>query len=441
MNTHPLPLTFRQREIEQILSAVQAGDSCAVVGIGSVGKSNLMRFLQRTDVQQKYLEQDAGQMLFIYVDMNKLLKKSLWGLLELMLHQLLVELANQRVDERQLKEIEALHQKATQPKTRSLALRYLDRALRLVFVELKYRLVFLFDEFDELCRSLSPRAFAALRAMRDDYKYQLMYVVTTRLEMKRLREEIVEIEPFEEIITSRTIWLGPYSADDARFMLKRLEGRYDTTVDNEMAQRILATSGGHPGLLREAFHQVISSPDNAAPTLTPTTQIESECQRIWLSLTSDEQQLMTDLAGGHQPQTRQQSVLDRLRRKGLVGGPWAGQTDLFSTLFAGYVEQAHPAVGSTIFVDANRRSVWLNGHEITGLTHLEFSLIQYLFQKHGQVCTWDELADHLYPEDMGAVTDTRLASVVKRLRKKVEPHPKGPKYIITERGHGVRLVT
>ena len=52
MKGEPLPITYRAPEVKQILAAVQAGDSCSVIGIGSVGKSNLMRFLQREDVHR-----------------------------------------------------------------------------------------------------------------------------------------------------------------------------------------------------------------------------------------------------------------------------------------------------------------------------------------------------------------------------------------------------
>jgi DNA-binding response OmpR family regulator len=54
------------------------------------------------------------------------------------------------------------------------------------------------------------------------------------------------------------------------------------------------------------------------------------------------------------------------------------------------------------------------------------------------------LAEHLYPEDMAydgsGVSDTRLDSVVKRLRKQIEPDSQEPRYILTVRGAGFRLV-
>ena len=85
----------------------------------------------------------------------------------------------------------------------------------------------------------------------------------------------------------------------------------------------------------------------------------------------------------------------------------------------------------------------MNSREISGLTRLEFKLMAFLEKKRSQLCTRDELARHLYPEDMAlegeGVTDTRLDSLVKRLRKRIEPDPKEPQYIVTVRGHGFRL--
>ena len=60
-----LPITFRASEVEQIMAVLRAGESCTVVGIGSVGKSNLLRFLQREDVRQAYLGDEWAAYLFV----------------------------------------------------------------------------------------------------------------------------------------------------------------------------------------------------------------------------------------------------------------------------------------------------------------------------------------------------------------------------------------
>lgn len=439
-----LPLTFRSDIVDQVMQAVSAGESCAIVGIGSVGKSNLLRFLRREDVRQTYLGEHRPEFLFVYVDINKILKLSRWGLFELMLHQLLIELTDRATDQTILTTLDDLHQRATQPQTRYLALRHLDRAIRVICNQLGLRLVFLIDEFDDLCRRMVPEGFSALRALRDDYKYQLMYVVTTRLGVKRLRDEPREIESFEELVSPRTFWLGPYSEEDARVMLHRLATRHEATLNEKSVAEILEVTGGHPGLLREGYNVARQQSRGLVKALAKRLPVRDECQRIWLSLSPQEQRAMITLSGTGRVAEDQTDVVTRLRAKGLVRGPSLEKNQIFSPLFKDYIKKQNPVVGAGIIVDRNSSIVSVHGHEIKGLTPLEYKLIEYMDRNRSHLCTYDDLAAHLYPDDMsldgGGVTDTRLHSLVKRLRKQIEPNPKEPRYILTVRGRGLRLV-
>lgn len=437
------PLTFRATEVKAIMDCLRAGDSCSVVGIGSVGKSNLLRFLQREDVGRHYLGQESAAYLFVYLDLNKLLKPSRWGLFELMLHQLLLALTERSADETALKRIDELHQRATESHTRYLALRYLDRAVSIVCNQLGLRLVFLGDEFDGLCRTMSPPGFAALRALRDDYKYHLMYVLATRLELRRLRTEPGEIEALEELVSSSTIWLGPYAEEDTRSTLQQLEARYKLKLDKQSTRQVLQASGGHPGLLREVYRIIRRRPADFSEAIAGDPAVLDECGRIWFSIPPKEQQVMINLARAAPIPPDQFDILEHLVRKGLVTEAQTSGHQLFSPLLTAFVRQQNKVADTQVQMDPYRRSAWVNGYEVQGLTPLEYNLMAYLAKRRGQICTRDELVQHLYPDEMSlkgpGVTDTRLDSLVKRLRRRIEPNPDDPQYIITVRGHGIRL--
>lgn len=444
MKSQPIPVSFRSAEVDQILTALRAGESCTIVGIGSVGKSNLLRFLQQDDVHQAKLGPDSDTFLFVYLDANKLLKESLWGLWELMLHQLLIGLIDHGAHDAAIETVDDLHQRSTEPSTQHLALRYVDRAIRVVCRQLDLRLVFLVDEFDNLCRLLAPRGFSALRALRDDQKYRLMYVLATRMELSRLREEVEEIESFEELVSINTIWLGPYSERDARHMVRRLNTRHRSDLDEETADDLLMATGGHPGLLRAAYRVAIEHPADLPRTLALSPLVQDECRRLWLSLSAEEQRAITMLANAVNANPHQRETLERLRHKKLVGGPWADDDDVFSPLFAEYVREQQPVVGARIHVDRKRRMMLVNGHAVKRLPPLEYKFIEYLEERRGHVCSRDDLAQHLYPEDMAVgaqgVSDARLDAIVKRLRKRIKSVGGNPRYILTVRGHGFRLV-
>jgi DNA-binding winged helix-turn-helix (wHTH) protein len=441
MKPQLLPRTFRASEVSQVLAALDCGESCTVLGIGSVGKSNLLRFLQREDVHQAYLNKERAQFLFAHVDGNKMLEHSLWGLWELMLHQLVVGLTNREADKAALQSTDELYVRATQQETRYLALRYLDRAVNTVCNQLGLRLVYLIDEFDDLCRAMPSRGFSALRALRDDHKYRLMYVVATRLEFDHLREELAEIESFEELVSINTIWLGPYSEADARFMLERLEERHKTCLDEQTIDYLLAATGGHPGLLRAAYRVAAERPGDLPRELASAGLVQDECRRIWFSLPAAEQRTVTRLAATVDLVTSQPSILQRLRLKGVAGGPWVDDDSIFSPLLADYVRTQQPSIGARVQVDRDRRTVWVDGRLIRNLPPLEYGFIEYLEANRGQVCSRDELAQHLYPEDALAegVSDARLDAVAKRARKRIEPVRGQQRYIETVWGQGFRL--
>lgn len=346
-----LPLSFRSRETDNIFLRLRAGNSCNIIGIGSVGKSNLLRFIQQTDVRRAKLGAEWDKYLFVYIDANKLLERSEWGLWELMLHQILVELSNGEIKAAEYQEIDDLHQRSTAPATRHIALRYLDRAIGLICRNLNSRLVFLFDEFDDLYRTLPSQAFDALRALRDENKYSLMYVVAARKELKQLRSEEEHREAFEELVTPNAVWLSAYSKADARHTVQRLASRHSGKLDEKQIQNILKVTGGHPGLIRAVFPQMCEQ-TNATESLLANKTVREECQRIWESLTKDEQKALALLVS-NSPVQITEGLFEQLRQKGLLGGGWAESNEMFSSIFSMYIRNEKPVNDNRIKLTTN----------------------------------------------------------------------------------------
>lgn len=90
-------------------------------------------------------------------------------------------------------------------------------------------------------------------------------------------------------------------------------------------------------------------------------------------------------------------------------------------------------------VDRARRQVLMAGSEIV-LTPTEYDLLRVLVQHAGKVLTHRQLLRQVW--GMGYELETHLLQVnISNLRRKIEPDPSRPRYIITEVGVGYRLRT
>jgi predicted component of type VI protein secretion system len=84
--------------------------------------------------------------------------------------------------------------------------------------------------------------------------------------------------------------------------------------------------------------------------------------------------------------------------------------------------------------------LFVDGREIGArLSPQEHRLLACLFRRAGVVCTKKELNEALW--EGGIVDDSALASLVRRLREKIEPDPSRPIFVVTVPGFGYRLDT
>lgn len=79
-----------------------------------------------------------------------------------------------------------------------------------------------------------------------------------------------------------------------------------------------------------------------------------------------------------------------------------------------------------------------NGKEIE-LTAREFGILQYLAQNSGRVISRERLYETIWGEDSFGCDNTIMVHV-RHLREKIEDNPTEPKYIMTMRGLGYKLV-
>ncbi|MED5619443.1 response regulator transcription factor [Ideonella sp. BN130291] len=73
--------------------------------------------------------------------------------------------------------------------------------------------------------------------------------------------------------------------------------------------------------------------------------------------------------------------------------------------------------------------------QVCPLTQAEYRLLETFVRHPGRVWTRDQLLEHTRSLDT-EVFDRAVDVLILRLRRKIEPNPKHPQYIVTERGQG-----
>lgn len=102
------------------------------------------------------------------------------------------------------------------------------------------------------------------------------------------------------------------------------------------------------------------------------------------------------------------------------------------------IQQGSVISCGALTVDLLQHRVSVSGHEVK-LTPTEFEILKVLAQQAGKVLTHKQLLKLVWGQNYDE--DTHYIRVyIGQLRKKIEPDPMQPRYIITETGIGYRLM-
>ena len=87
-----------------------------------------------------------------------------------------------------------------------------------------------------------------------------------------------------------------------------------------------------------------------------------------------------------------------------------------------------------IFLDTDKQAVIRYGLPIY-FSKIEFRLLSYFIRNMNRPISHQELTDYVWGA-RGFIEKEELAVYINRIRKKIEPHPREPKYLVTVKGFG-----
>ena len=433
---------FRNLEAKKLFNWVKAGESASIVGMSGVGKSNLFNHLRDAQTQAMYLGATENRTIVIRANFHYVPDFSDRSVYSLLLEQLeMLDGERFNISEEVIDEINDLHEKLLDANNDVLKVqRYFKQAVRMVLGNSNRRLVILCDQFDEIYQEASPRLFANLRGLREAYKYRVSYFIFTRDLLTNLMDLDAEREEFYELMASNVMGLKPYNKEDAKLLLLRIADRNTMDLPEDLPDKLYALTGGHAGLLRATYLGVMQKGNLDkfdSKTVLKIPGIDIECEKIWRSLSVRERRVLAQLKLGAVPASTERPILTQLQIKGVLSEDRS--YTLFSPMFGDYVGGQEALWERPLYFDVKARQVWVVGEAAPKLTPLEFKLLRLLYERAGEVVVKDELVQAGWPEAHGGVSDEALTAAISRLRKKIEPDPKTPRFLENVHNQGYVL--
>jgi hypothetical protein len=448
-----LPDTLRHEDAAFILQRVADGDCSAVVGASNTGKSHLLRTLASKQVQHRLMSDLVNNYVFVYVDFNLMLEATEQGFYELILRCLLEELAPLAPNAEFLDPLRDSYRTLVTPPTAFQISLSFSEGLMTVCRGMLCNLVLLFDEFDEPFEQIDGRAFLNLRALKDKYRQGLGFVTATNRRLSSIRRGR-DVDEFVELFEPFTRFLGPLDRSDVEQIIAWVATQEGYTFDDQDRAFLHHHADGHLGLLMaicRALGEVTGEPVRDAgqnwlihrqvrEQLDRDLNVQRECFKLWDDLTEEQQDALMAVVGAEEDVDER--VLDSLRNGGLIH---VEEDLLFSPVFEGFVRRQRLTRRQRqegVRVDVESGSVWVDGRQTQTLTDLEYRLLLLLYGRLNQICDKYQIVEEVWGEDyIDQVDDARIDKLLSRLRTKIELDPRNPRYLITVRGRGYKLVT
>jgi DNA-binding winged helix-turn-helix (wHTH) protein len=449
-----LPSFSRDADMRYITERVIDGDCCALVGVSNVGKSHLLRTWRHPEAVRTYLGEGADVMGFVYIDFNLMLEMSEQGFYELILRSVLTVLRKLPTEPKVYDQVHEAYRRVVEPTNPFQVPLSFNEGIITLCEDWPRRLVFLFDEFDEVFQGIDARVFLNLRALRDRYPDQLSYVVATLQRLSESRKG-PEIGEFSELFAHDTRYLGMLGESDSLRIIEefaREEGLEFTPEDRAF---VLAQAGGHPGLLGAICHVLAMAFKRDEPDRVRTADYRSlrgrledditvrgECVKLWNHLPTGLQSALMDFLNGKQVD---RVSMRRLEERGVLVKDQEGAYRLLGKAFEGMARRQRllkEPIQPGVHLDIEAGEVYVDGRAVPVLTDLEYRLMLLLYGHIDKICDKYRIVEAVWGEDyIEEVDDARIEKLVSRLRQKIEPDPANPHYLVTVRGRGYRLLS
>lgn len=299
---------------------------------------------------------------------------------------------------------------------------------------LNKRIVFLLDHFDDVYPKLPPELFWILQEVKP-IRPHVTFVLAMHNQFDSSNRHIDKF--LRVLYRPHDCWLPPLNENQLKTVISPYK------LSSKKMTKSIEFGGYQPRLTElvalaiKKMRSVPADESRLSKKLLTNKAVTDHLSLIWQSLLPEEQQALQSVASG-QASMSENIQTQLTNNKGLLEGDDEEEPlRIQNPLFAAYLLSK---IGSTV-KDSTGQEIKIEGQAIPRqhLTAREEKLLGYMVGKAGQICTKDEIAQHIWgdkPND--PVRDESIATLISNLRKKLDQlSPRaGRRYIKTVRQRG-----
>lgn len=425
------PQNSREKELKELILLLKKGASAQVIGLAGVGRSNMLGFLPyNKTIRTHHLKDLERWYHFVYMDFSEVKNRGLADTIKFMLVSLSYSL-QEREFEAEAKKINDILKNTIDLRDELILFQSLKQAIDYLAIEKELTVLFIFDRFDQYIPQVTEQFFINLKIMRDRAKYRFGAIFS----VSRPLEDTVgplTLSTFYEFVAGNVVYLSILDIPGLEFRISYLEKTIGQKLDDKVKNKILDLTGGHSKVTLRACENILSEPlddiTKLEERLLKSGHVQSALYEIWQGLTPEEQEILLSPSA---------SSYEAFAKNGLFTSKGECAIPLFLTFI-----QRLPKEKTTLRFDPEKNDIVLGKKLLSeDLSASEFRLLRFLMQNEDKVCEKDEIINAVWRESASreGVTDQALDQIVYRLRKKIEPDPNSPIFIITVKGQGYKF--
>lgn len=427
------PQNTRKEEIEKIVSYIQSGNSCQLIGLPGVNKSTVLELLvYNKAIRQSHLGDFGKTSHFVLTDFSEIRTRSLSDVMKYLFLNLTESLRERGMKEEN-KAVGDIFREHLKFHDEFLLFQGFKEAIDYMTLEKKISVVFLFDRFEEYVPTVTAEFFANLRILRNRGKYRFSVIFS----LNRPLEDILEpdlLADYYEFIAGKIVRMKLYDKPSSDFWVTHIEELTKKRITDRIIHEIITVTGGHGKLtklsLEAVFVQEVKEIELVTFLLSQKT-IKRALSEIWQDFTPAEQ---ADLIEGT---FEDKTVVTYLEEVELLK-----DAKIQIPLLSVYIAKEFAGNAKTlqkIYFDEHTNTIRKGSIILSDqLTSSEFRLLRYVLQNEERVIERDELINIVWGDNKSTagITDQAVDQLVFRLRRKIEEDANHPVHLQTVKGRG-----